>query len=122
MKQKMKTLKLTFPHYPNDLQPQNVKDAPMLHERIAFYRVESAGNTTEFPPYSYLTKKQVDELCAAAGWTVIIGPSPIEMNMTADQYVRTEEGTYNPANGHFVCTPCYIEIGMPSSPTGWIAP
>ena len=37
-------------------------------------------------------------------------------------YVRTEEGTYNKANGHFTCTPCYADIGMPSSPTGWVAP
>lgn len=41
---------------------------------------------------------------------------------TPDDYVRREEGTFNPANGHFACTECYIAIGMPSSPTGWIAP
>lgn len=23
------------------------------------------------------------------------------------------EGTYNPANGHFYCTSCYIKLGMP---------
>jgi hypothetical protein len=28
--------------------------------------------------------------------------------------VREEEGTYNPANGHFLCTHCYIAAGMPS--------
>ena len=28
-------------------------------------------------------------------------------------YVRENEGTYNPANGHFWCTACYIEAGMP---------
>lgn len=39
-----------------------------------------------------------------------------------DDYVRQEEGTYNPANGHFACTDCYIEMGMPSSPRGWVAP
>lgn len=37
-------------------------------------------------------------------------------------FVRDEEGTYNAANGHFVCTPCYVKIGCPSSPTGWVAP
>lgn len=42
--------------------------------------------------------------------------------MTPDDYVRAEEGTYNRANGHFLCTPCYISAGMPSSPTGWVAP
>jgi len=39
-----------------------------------------------------------------------------------DAYVRSEEGTLNQANGHFLCTTCYIEAGMPSSPQGWIAP
>jgi hypothetical protein len=41
---------------------------------------------------------------------------------TPDNYVRTEEGTYNPENGHFLCTPCYAKAGMPSSPRGWVAP
>ncbi|HYE39172.1 MAG TPA: hypothetical protein VEB23_04525 [Ramlibacter sp.] len=43
-------------------------------------------------------------------------------NMTPDEYVRKEEGTYNPENGHFLCTNCYVEAGMPSSPQGWVAP
>ena len=42
--------------------------------------------------------------------------------MTPDAFVSMYEGTYNPANGHFLCTPCYSNAGMPSSPTGWIAP
>jgi len=42
--------------------------------------------------------------------------------MTPEQYVLEEEGTLNPVNGHFLCTPCYIAAGMPSSPTGWVAP
>lgn len=41
---------------------------------------------------------------------------------TPDEYVRSNEGTYNPNNGHFACDACYIKIGMPSSPRGWIAP
>jgi hypothetical protein len=41
---------------------------------------------------------------------------------TPDEYVRTEEGTYNPQNGHFLCTDCYIAAGMPASPRGWVAP
>jgi len=42
--------------------------------------------------------------------------------ITPDDFVREEEGTYNPENGHFLCTNCYIKAGMPSSPKGWIAP
>ena len=45
-----------------------------------------------------------------------------EEGMTPNQYVKEEEGTYNKRNGHFLCTDCYIDAGMPSSPTGWIAP
>lgn len=43
---------------------------------------------------------------------------------TIEEYVRNEEGTFNPQNGHFACTPCYIRIGMPSRdyPNGWVAP
>lgn len=45
-----------------------------------------------------------------------------ELHITPDEYVRKEEGTFNWENGHFLCTPCYIKAGMPSSPTGWKAP
>jgi hypothetical protein len=43
-------------------------------------------------------------------------------NITPDEYVRDEEGTYNPANGHFLCDECYIKAGQPSSPRGWRCP
>lgn len=47
-----------------------------------------------------------------------------ESEMTIEQYIREEEGTYNPANGHFLCTSCYINAGMPSKPypQRWVAP
>ena len=48
-----------------------------------------------------------------------------ENDMTVEQYVREEEGTYNPENGHFLCTTCYINAGMPSNPypgKNWVAP
>lgn len=45
-----------------------------------------------------------------------------EEKMTPDDFVREEEGTYNPDNGHFLCTTCYARAGMPSSPRGWVAP
>lgn len=42
--------------------------------------------------------------------------------MTPDEYVLAEEGTLN-ADGYFVCTACYIAIGMPTAPRGrWVAP
>lgn len=45
-------------------------------------------------------------------------------DMTPDNYVRTEEGTYNRTNGHFACSICYIAMGMPAKryPDRWIAP
>lgn len=43
-------------------------------------------------------------------------------NTIPDDYVRWNEGTFNPENGHFLCTACYIAIGMPSGPRGWRCP
>ena len=42
--------------------------------------------------------------------------------MTPNEYVYYEEGTYNRANGHFLCDWCYITAGMPTAPDGWVAP
>lgn len=50
-----------------------------------------------------------------------VGAAALEQ-MTPDDYVRLEEGTYNSENGHFACTNCYYEIGAPSTPMGWKAP
>ena len=33
--------------------------------------------------------------------------------VTPEQFVQTEEGTYDYSTGYFVCTNCYINIGMP---------
>ena len=32
---------------------------------------------------------------------------------SAASYVKENEGTYNPKNGHFWCTECYANAGMP---------
>jgi hypothetical protein len=46
-----------------------------------------------------------------------------EEDLSPDQYVRCEEGTYNPENGHFACTDCWIAMGCPTAPgRGWRAP
>lgn len=43
--------------------------------------------------------------------------------LSPDDFVRQEEGTYNPENGHFACTDCYIRMGQPTEPgRGWVAP
>lgn len=41
---------------------------------------------------------------------------------TEADYVRREEGTYNPDTNRFACDACYIAIGMPSALRGWRAP
>lgn len=43
-------------------------------------------------------------------------------DMTVDDYCWEEERTLNRENGHFLCTGCYINAGMPSSPRGWVTP
>lgn len=45
-----------------------------------------------------------------------------EPDMTPDDYVWQEEGTLNRENGHFLCTSCYVDARMPSSPRGWTTP
>lgn len=44
-----------------------------------------------------------------------------EDDITPDVVAR-EDGTYNGDENTYCCTRCYIEIGQPSSPTGWKAP
>jgi hypothetical protein len=39
---------------------------------------------------------------------------------SAYEYVL-DDGTFNRVNGHFACDECYIRIGQPSSPSGWVA-
>lgn len=46
----------------------------------------------------------------------------IDEDITPESYVRLEEGTYNPSNGHFLCTPCYVQWGAPTGEHGWVAP
>lgn len=43
---------------------------------------------------------------------------PDEKHITADDFVRMEEGTFNPEDGAFACSPCYVAMGMPSLPAG----
>ena len=40
-----------------------------------------------------------------------------------DEFVRTEEGTYDPETDLFLCDACYIQAGCPVNPDGsrWIA-
>lgn len=40
---------------------------------------------------------------------------------TASDFVRDEEGTFDPVSGQYLCTLCYIKVGMPSAERGWLA-
>lgn len=62
--------------------------------------------------YCDKTPDQIDEYVEMAA----------ALGTTPNAYVETLEGTFNPLTGHFACTACYIRIGMPSSPQGWVAP
>lgn len=55
---KTKSLKLSHPHTDN------------------MYRVEQVTNSVEFSPGQMLTRKEADEMCLAAGWSVTICPPP----------------------------------------------
>ncbi|MFE0472739.1 hypothetical protein ACFW2V_14090 [Streptomyces sp. NPDC058947] len=52
-----------------------------------------------------------------------------ENGMSPESYVEQEEGTYNPENGHFICTEDFIrkELALGRRPVGsdggtWTAP
>lgn len=53
----------------------------------------------------------------------VMADPPVEVtdDMVRD-WIWANEGTINSHNGHFACTDCYIRIGQPSSPRGWVAP
>lgn len=36
-----------------------------------------------------------------------------EINLSPEEYVRLEEGTYNRAHSTFYCSECYVKLGMP---------
>ncbi len=60
---------------------------------------------------------EIDEYLPGRAWDEGEFESPSD-------YVQNEEGTFNPENGHFACTACYIAIGMPALdwPDKWMAP
>jgi hypothetical protein len=70
--------------------------------------------------------KMPEPLCTGCNKKVNELPEYIEAaqdaETTPEAYVRCQEGTYNPLNGHFLCTDCYIAQGMPTAPGGWVAP
>lgn len=45
-----------------------------------------------------------------------------EHRMSPAAFVVMFDGTCNRQNGHFLCTPCYIEAGSPTSRRGWVCP
>lgn len=42
--------------------------------------------------------------------------------ISPDEYVRSQEGTYNRKSGLFACTACYVAMGSPERSRGWKAP
>ena len=73
----------------------------------------------------FLTSSPSNPLCIGCGRSPLEIPEYVQ-NPDDDpdpiHYVRQNEGTYNRNNGHFACTECYIKLGMPSRPWGWVAP
>jgi hypothetical protein len=53
-----------------------------------------------------------------------LAPGETYDDQDVKRYVIQNEGTYNPQNGHFMCTDCYIINGQPSrpAPDHWVAP
>lgn len=69
-----------------------------------------ASNIVEYDYFIYTSQEELDA-------------TPEEQKkINRIMHVQSEEGTYNPLNGHFLCDECYIKAGMPSSPHGWVCP
>lgn len=68
------------------------------------------------------------DTCMRCGKTPEEIPEYVDMasgtGLTPSQWMRQEEGTYNPESGHFACTACYIALGQPVGEGGrrWRAP
>lgn len=75
---------------------------------------EEAGAIADGEPYCFRCGKPASSFSEYA--------SNLEERQSFAEYVRDEEGTYNPETNRFACDGCYIDIGMPSAPGGWRAP
>ena len=53
--------------------------------------------------------------CGKAPWqlTEYVDAAAVD-GISPNEYVRDEEGTYDPASNRFLCTECYVAVGQPS--------
>lgn len=69
-----------------------------------------ARHSTPTDPYCKREASAIPSLVAQANeW----GETPSDLAM--------QDGTYNPETNEFCCDDCYVDLGGPSSPTGWRA-
>lgn len=66
----------------------------------------------EYVELACVTKEDYDELIA--------GPRE-RLVEAAREACYENEGTLNTCTGDFTCTDCYIKLGTPSHPNGWVA-
>lgn len=66
-------------------------------------------------PYDPICKRYPDEISEYVRMAE-------EYEIHPDEFVISEEGTYNLTNGHFLCTDCWIKAGEPSTTSGWACP
>lgn len=73
-------------------------------------------------PYCPGCKKQAPEIASVQQFATEFGMSP-------EEFVRVEEGTYNPGNEHFLCDDCFIRIEIAAgrrlagpNDTRWVCP
>lgn len=63
-----------------------------------------------------------DPVCRTYAKDMVYLDTLLEGGESRSDYIRHNEGTYNPENEHFLCDGCYIKVGMPSSESGWKCP
>lgn len=87
---------------------------PEINEPLVF-KPEPAQSKYAGEPYDPGCGNYASQLPGVVMYAEDAGMSPAD-------YVRREEGTYNPESNHFLCDMCYIQAGQPTSPAGWKCP
>ena len=71
MSDKVKNIKLSWPHEPANLPPRATQEQ---YEKAARYRVEQIADSVEYNPGQMLDRMLVNSLCHSQRWKVTIVP------------------------------------------------
>jgi hypothetical protein len=79
------------------------------------FKPEPTGDDAKSEPYDPACGRYASQIEG-------LSETAADSRLTAAEYLKQEEGTYNIRTNHFLCDMCYIGAGMPSRPGGWLCP